>query len=106
MLLESIPLDLLFQVVEQEATVGEAGQLIFKDQAGRIFAKVLERAEEFCVLHAVSSTVPLRDQPCLSVTYCYVFQYPDVHLCPRRDSGARAEAYSGGLCLMNLLLLI
>ncbi len=75
MLLESIPFDLLLEIVEQEATVGEAGQLIFKDQAGRIFAKVLERAEEFCVLHAVSSTALLRDQPCLSVRYPDVFQH-------------------------------
>ena len=75
MLLESIPLDLLLEIVEQEATVRETGQLIFKDQAGRIFAKVLEGAEEFCVLHAVRSTALLRDQSCLSVRYPDVFQH-------------------------------
>jgi hypothetical protein len=40
--LQSVPWDFILKVVEQEATVEDSSQLIFKDQPGGVFAGMLK----------------------------------------------------------------
>ena len=51
--LQGIPIDLVLEVIQEEATVVEAGQFIFKNQTRGIDAHILKIIEKIFVFHGI-----------------------------------------------------
>ena len=55
---QGIPGNFVLEVAEEEATVGDTGQLVFKDQARGILADLFQRGDELFVLHPAYPASP------------------------------------------------
>jgi hypothetical protein len=51
MIFQSLPRDFVLEVVQEEAPVVDAGELILKDEPRGIFAHMLKKMEKFFVFH-------------------------------------------------------